>query len=99
MAKQLLYADEAKRKMGAGVKKLADAARITLGPTGRGTSWRRGGGSSGFGSNAATLYSSTQRALRTQRTAVKGSKGMGRGREIGVWSGARPGARQAAQGV
>ena len=35
MAKQLLYADEAKRKMAAGMKKLADAVRVTLGPTGR----------------------------------------------------------------
>ena len=35
MAKQLLYADEAKRKMGAGLKKLADAVKVTLGPTGR----------------------------------------------------------------
>ena len=35
MAKQLLYADEAKRKMGAGLKKLTDAVRVTLGPTGR----------------------------------------------------------------
>jgi chaperonin GroEL len=35
MAKQLLYADEAKRKMAAGLKKLADAVKVTLGPTGR----------------------------------------------------------------
>jgi len=35
MAKQLLYADDAKRKMGAGLKKLADAVKVTLGPTGR----------------------------------------------------------------
>ncbi len=35
MAKQLLYADGAKRKMAAGMKKLADAVRVTLGPTGR----------------------------------------------------------------
>jgi len=35
MAKQLLYADEAKRKMGAGLRKLTDAVRVTLGPTGR----------------------------------------------------------------
>jgi chaperonin GroEL len=35
MAKQLLYADEAKRKMGAGLKKLTDAVKVTLGPTGR----------------------------------------------------------------
>ena len=35
MAKQLLYADQAKRKMGAGLKKLADAVKVTLGPTGR----------------------------------------------------------------
>ncbi|MBM4019339.1 MAG: chaperonin GroEL [Planctomycetes bacterium] len=35
MAKQLLYADEAKRKMGAGLRKLADAVKVTLGPTGR----------------------------------------------------------------
>ena len=35
MAKQLMYADDAKRKMAAGLKKLADVVRITLGPTGR----------------------------------------------------------------
>jgi chaperonin GroEL len=35
MAKQLLYADDAKRKIAAGVKKLADAVKVTLGPTGR----------------------------------------------------------------
>ncbi len=35
MAKQLLYADEAKRQLAAGMKKLTDAARVTLGPTGR----------------------------------------------------------------
>jgi len=35
MPKQLLYADDAKRKMAQGLKKLADAVRVTLGPTGR----------------------------------------------------------------
>jgi len=35
MAKQLMYADDAKRKMAAGLRKLADAVRVTLGPTGR----------------------------------------------------------------
>ena len=35
MAKQLLYSDEAKRKMGAGLAKLAAAVKVTLGPTGR----------------------------------------------------------------
>ena len=35
MAKQLLYGDDAKRKMAAGVRKLADVVRVTLGPTGR----------------------------------------------------------------
>jgi len=35
MAKQLLYADDAKRKMAAGLKKLADVVKVTLGPTGR----------------------------------------------------------------
>ena len=35
MAKQLLYADDAKRRMGLGLKKLADAVKVTLGPTGR----------------------------------------------------------------
>jgi len=35
MAKQLLYSDEAKRKMGAGLSKLAAAVKVTLGPTGR----------------------------------------------------------------
>jgi chaperonin GroEL len=35
MAKQMLYADEAKRKLAAGMRKLTDAVRVTLGPTGR----------------------------------------------------------------
>ncbi|MCX5671167.1 MAG: chaperonin GroEL, partial [Planctomycetota bacterium] len=35
MAKQLLYADDAKRKMAAGLRLLADAVKVTLGPTGR----------------------------------------------------------------
>ena len=35
MAKQLLYADDAKRKMASGLKQLADAVKVTLGPTGR----------------------------------------------------------------
>jgi chaperonin GroEL len=35
MAKQLLYADDAKRKIAAGLKQLADAVKVTLGPTGR----------------------------------------------------------------
>ena len=35
MAKQLLYADDAKRKMAAGLRQLANAVKVTLGPTGR----------------------------------------------------------------
>jgi len=35
MAKQLLYADDAKRRMAAGLTKLAEAVKVTLGPTGR----------------------------------------------------------------
>src|SRR5881409_2332492 len=35
MAKQLLYTDEARKKMLAGAEKLARAVGITLGPTGR----------------------------------------------------------------
>ena len=35
MAKQLLYADDAKRKMAVGIRKLAAAVKVTLGPTGR----------------------------------------------------------------
>ena len=34
-AKQLLFGEEAKRNMRKGIKKLADAVRVTLGPTGR----------------------------------------------------------------
>ena len=34
-AKQLLFDEEAKKKMRAGVEKLADAVKVTLGPTGR----------------------------------------------------------------
>ena len=35
MAKQLLYGDDAKRKMAVGLKQLARAVKVTLGPTGR----------------------------------------------------------------
>ena len=35
MAKQLMYGDDAKRKMAVGLKQLAKAVRVTLGPTGR----------------------------------------------------------------
>ncbi|MFH0963404.1 MAG: chaperonin GroEL [Planctomycetota bacterium] len=34
MAKQLMYSDEARRKVQAGIRRLADAVRVTLGPTG-----------------------------------------------------------------
>src|SRR3990167_4256678 len=34
-AKQLLFGDEARRNIKNGVKKLADAVRVTMGPTGR----------------------------------------------------------------
>ncbi len=35
MAKQLMYADAAKKKMLLGIEKLAKAVAVTLGPTGR----------------------------------------------------------------
>jgi len=35
MAKQLMYDDEARRKIRAGIKKLADTVKVTMGPTGR----------------------------------------------------------------
>jgi chaperonin GroEL len=35
MAKQLLYADDARRKIASGLKQLADVVKVTLGPTGR----------------------------------------------------------------
>ena len=35
MSKQLIYADEARKKLKAGVDKLADAVTTTLGPKGR----------------------------------------------------------------
>jgi len=35
MAKQLLYADDARRKIASGLKQLANAVKVTLGPTGR----------------------------------------------------------------
>ena len=34
-AKQLMYGDEARAKILKGVQKLADAVRVTMGPTGR----------------------------------------------------------------
>ena len=35
MAKQLIYSDDARKQLLQGVKKLADAVRVTMGPTGR----------------------------------------------------------------
>ena len=35
MAKQLLYGDQAKRKIQAGIQKLARTVKVTLGPSGR----------------------------------------------------------------
>ncbi len=35
MAKQLMYDDDARRKIRAGIAKLADAVKVTMGPTGR----------------------------------------------------------------
>ena len=35
MAKEVIFGEEARRKMKAGIDKLADAVRITLGPRGR----------------------------------------------------------------
>ena len=35
MAKQILYSEEARRKLKAGVDKVADAVKVTLGPKGR----------------------------------------------------------------
>jgi len=45
MAKQLLYSDDAMRKMGAGLKKLAEAVKVTLGPSGRNVILQRSFGS------------------------------------------------------
>ena len=39
MAKQLLYTDDARKKLLAGAEKLAHAVGITLGPTGRTVSY------------------------------------------------------------
>ncbi len=35
MAKQMMYDDDARRKIRAGIKKLADTVKVTMGPTGR----------------------------------------------------------------
>ena len=35
MAKEVIFGDEARRRMKVGIDKLADAVRITLGPRGR----------------------------------------------------------------
>ena len=44
-AKQLLFSEEARRHMRKGIKKLADAVRVTLGPTGRNVILEKGFGS------------------------------------------------------
>ena len=35
MAKQIIYGDEARAKMRAGIEKVANAVKVTLGPKGR----------------------------------------------------------------
>ena len=45
MAKQIKFSEQARRKMFAGVNKLADAVRVTLGPRGRSVGLDKGDGS------------------------------------------------------
>ena len=45
MAKQMMYEDDARRKIRAGIKKLADTVKVTMGPTGRNVILQRSFGS------------------------------------------------------
>jgi len=45
MAKQMMFDEEARRKVLAGIQKLAGAVKVTLGPSGRNVIYERKGGS------------------------------------------------------
>ena len=55
MAKQLMYGDEARKQILNGVRKLADAVRITMGPTGRNVILEKGFGSPSVSKDGVTV--------------------------------------------
>lgn len=55
MAKQILYSEEARRKLKAGVDKVADAVKVTLGPKGRNVVLEEGFGSPTITNDGVTI--------------------------------------------
>src|SRR3989338_10623408 len=55
MAKQILYDEQARRKLQAGVNKLADAVRVTLGPKGRNVLIEKGYGAPDITNDGVTV--------------------------------------------
>jgi chaperonin GroEL len=55
MAKQLLYEEDARRKIRAGIQKLADTVRVTLGPTGKVVILEKSFGSPGVTKDGVTV--------------------------------------------
>ncbi|MDD5433519.1 MAG: TCP-1/cpn60 chaperonin family protein, partial [Candidatus Pacebacteria bacterium] len=55
MAKQILYSEDARKKLKAGVDKLADAVKITLGPKGRNVILDKGFGSPTITNDGVTI--------------------------------------------
>src|SRR3989338_7016143 len=55
MAKQILYDEQARRKLQAGVNKLADAVRVTLGPKGRNVLIEKGYGAPDITNDGVTI--------------------------------------------
>ena len=55
MAKQLLYTDEARQKILAGVKKLARAVKVTMGPSGRWVAFEKSYGGPGVINDGVTV--------------------------------------------
>ena len=55
MSKQILYSEEARNKLKAGVDKLADAVKVTLGPKGRNVVLDKGFGSPTITNDGVTI--------------------------------------------
>ena len=55
MSKQILYDEQARRKLQAGVNKLADAVRVTLGPKGRNVLIEKGYGAPDITNDGVTI--------------------------------------------
>ena len=80
MAKELFYGEDSRRKLLAGVDKLADTVKITLGPKGRNVLIERSFGSplimTGWRCAAQRRYTLTTRTQNTRRPNKRYMKGI-----------------------